>query len=178
VKSSNLFKLSGQPALSAIALAWLIFMGVGLPAAPAQGQSSSPTASYSRSSISGTFLAARQAGNERDVAAAATYYRAALRLDPKNNELLEKAFLAVLQNGELDEAVRLAERVLLVDKSHRVARLVLGVRAIKQKQYPKARQELSQLYAARSPIWRRRCSQPGPRPPPMRARRRSRASIS
>ena len=159
MKSSNLFKRTAPPALAAItlmcALTWLVFAG-GLPTAQAQGQSQaptqsqaqpqsqSPTATYSRSSISGTFLAARHAGNERDTGAAATYYRSALRLDPRNNELLEKAFLSVLQNGEVDEAVRLAERVLQVDKNHRIARLVLGVRAIKQKQYPKARQELSQ----------------------------------
>ncbi len=37
-----------------------------------------------------------------------------------------------------------AERVLQVDKTDRIARLVLGVRAIKQKQYPAARRELAQ----------------------------------
>src|SRR5262249_46298989 len=35
------------------------------------------------------------------------------------------------------------ERVLQVDKNDRIARLVLGVRAIKQKQYPVARRELA-----------------------------------
>ena len=58
--------------------------------------------------------------------------------------------MAVLQNGEIDEAVRLAERLLQVDKTDRVARLVLGVRAIKQKQYVTARQQLAQ--SVRGPI--------------------------
>src|SRR5262249_45843573 len=49
-----------------------------------------------------------------------------------------------------DEGVRLAERVLQVDKNDRIARLVLGVRAIKQKQYPVARRELAQ--SIRGPI--------------------------
>ena len=53
-------------------------------------------------------------------------------------------------NGDVDEAVRLAERVLQVDKNDRIARLVLGVRAIKQKQYPAARRELAQ--SVRGPI--------------------------
>src|SRR5207302_1832983 len=105
---------------------------------------------YSRTSVSGSFLAARHAGVERDAAAAASYYRAALRGDPRNNELLGRAFLAVLANGEVEEAVKLAERVLQVDKNDRVARLVLGVRAIKQKQYPVARQQLAQ--SIRGPI--------------------------
>jgi hypothetical protein len=56
----------------------------------------------------------------------------------------------VLVNGEVDEGVKLAERVLQVDKNDSIARLVLGVRAIKQKQYPAARRELAQ--SIRGPI--------------------------
>jgi tetratricopeptide (TPR) repeat protein len=135
-----LFRRAALPALAAVALSWS-----GLPAAQAQVPST-----YSRTSVSGSFLAARHAGVERDAAAAASYYRAALRGDPRNNELLGRAFLAVLANGEVEEAVKLAERVLQADKNDRVARLVLGVRAIKQKQYPVARQQLAQ--SVRGPI--------------------------
>ncbi|HEY6994174.1 MAG TPA: tetratricopeptide repeat protein [Xanthobacteraceae bacterium] len=106
--------------------------------------------SLPRTTPSGSYLAARHAGGQRDAAAAASYYRAALRGDPRNNELLGRAFLAVLANGEVDEAVRLAERVLQADKTDRIARLVLGVRAIKHKQYPLARRELAQ--SIRGPI--------------------------
>jgi tetratricopeptide (TPR) repeat protein len=112
-------------------------------------QAEAPT-NLSRTSASGSYLAARHAGGERDAAAAASFYRAALRGDPRNNELLGRTFLAVLANGDIDEAVRLAERVLQVDKTDRIARLVLGVRAIKQKQYPLARRELAQ--SIRGPI--------------------------
>jgi tetratricopeptide (TPR) repeat protein len=111
-------------------------------------------------------------GGQRDAAAAASYYRAALRGDPRNNELLGRTFLAVLANGEVDEAVKLAERVLQVDKTDRIARLVLGVRAIKQKQYPIARRELAQSIRGRSPILPRRCWRPGR----WRARPRSKAA--
>jgi tetratricopeptide (TPR) repeat protein len=101
-------------------------------------------------SASGSFLAAQHASRDRDAAAAATFYRSALRSDPKNNELLDRTFLSVLLNGEVEEAVRLADRVLQVDKEDRIAHLVLGVRAIKQKQYPVARQQLAQ--SVRGPI--------------------------
>jgi tetratricopeptide (TPR) repeat protein len=117
--------------------------------ARAQAQAPQPS-SFSRTSTSGSFLAARHAGGQKDAAAAASYYRAALRGDPRNNELLGRAFLAVLANGEVDEAVKLAERVLQTDKTDRIARLVVGVRAIKQKQYPVARRELAQ--SIRGPI--------------------------
>jgi tetratricopeptide (TPR) repeat protein len=109
-----------------------------------------PRDAFSRTSPAGSYLAARHAGGQRDAAAAAAYYRAALRGDPRNNELLGRTFLAVLANGEVEEGVKLAERVLQVDKNDRIARLVLGVRAIKQKQYPLARRELAQ--SIRGPI--------------------------
>ena len=104
----------------------------------------------SRVSLSGNYLAGRHAGLQRDIGTAAAYYRAALRADPKNSELLERTFLSVVADGEVDEATKLAERLILIDKTHRIARLVLGVRAIKQKQYPNARTHLSQ--SVRGPI--------------------------
>jgi tetratricopeptide (TPR) repeat protein len=110
-----------------------------------------PTPSdLSRASPAGNYLAAREAGAERDSAAAAAYYRAALKADPKNPELLERAFLSVLSDGEIDEAVKLADRIVQIDHGHRIARLVLGVRAIKQKQYQTARQHFAQ--SVRGPI--------------------------
>ena len=104
----------------------------------------------SRVSASGSFLAAQHATRERDAAAAANFYRSALRSDPRNNDLLDRTFLSVLLNGDVEEAVRLADQVLKVDKDDRIARLVLGVRAIKQKQYPVARQQFAQ--SVRGPI--------------------------
>ena len=138
-------------AAAALALTWAGTLSV---------QAEAP-ANLSHTSTSGNYLAARHAGGERDAAAAAAYYRAALRGDPHNNELLGRTFLSVLANGELDDGVKLAERVLQVDKNDKVARLVLGVRAIKQKQYPAARRELAQsirgpvtdLVAALLPAW-------------------------
>src|SRR4029453_14297535 len=62
-----------------------------LGAAQAEGP-----ASFSRTSASGSYLAARHAGGQKDAAAAAAYYRAALRGDPPNNELLGRPFLAGL----------------------------------------------------------------------------------
>src|SRR5207302_2834253 len=128
------FRPAVLTALAAAAMTWS-----GLASVSAQAPSP-----YARTSVSGSYLAARHAGSERDAASAAAYYRAALRGDPRNNELLTRAFLAVLANGEVEEAVRLGERVLQADKNERVARLVLGVRGIKQKQYPQARQQLAQ----------------------------------
>jgi tetratricopeptide (TPR) repeat protein len=99
---------------------------------------------------SGSYLAARHAGQQRDAAAAAAYYRAALRRDPKNGELLDRAFLSLLVDGNIDEAVKFADRVAQADKSDRVARLVIGVSELKRKQYGPARKDLTQ--SVRGPI--------------------------
>ena len=51
----------------------------------------------------------------------------ALRHDPKNGDLLDRTFLSLLVDGDVDEAVKYAERVAQADKNDRVARLVIGV---------------------------------------------------
>ena len=118
---------------------------------PVQSSAQIPSQSeLSRVSPSGSYLAARHAGVQRDAAAAAAYYRAALRADPRNSEILERAFLSVLAEGDVEEAVRLAERIVQLDRNDRIARLVLGVRALKQKNYAAARQNLAQ--SVRGPI--------------------------
>ncbi|MCK9908927.1 tetratricopeptide repeat protein [Microbacteriaceae bacterium K1510] len=99
---------------------------------------------------SGSYLAARHAGQMRDAAAAAAYYRVALNRDPKNGELLDRTFLSLLVGGNIDDAVKYADQVAAADKSDRVARLVLGVNALKKKQYVVARRELAQ--SVRGPI--------------------------
>jgi tetratricopeptide (TPR) repeat protein len=98
----------------------------------------------------GSYLAARHAGAERDSAAAATYYLDVLKLDPRNPDLLSRAFLSVLTDGDIDEASKLGERLLAVDHSDRIARLVIGVRELKLKHYGAARQNFSQ--SVRGPV--------------------------
>ena len=104
----------------------------------------------SRITPSGNYLAARQANLERDADAASVYYRAALRTDPRNPELLELAFYSVLADGDIDEATRLADRLIQLDRNNRNAHLVLGVKALKTKNYKEARQQFGQ--ATRGPV--------------------------
>ena len=98
----------------------------------------------------GSYLAARHASVERDASSAAAFYRSALRTDPKNNELLDRAFISSLADGDIDEAVKLADRILTMDKANRVARLVVGVRDLKQKKYAAAQVNINQ--SIRGPI--------------------------
>jgi tetratricopeptide (TPR) repeat protein len=98
----------------------------------------------------GSYLAARHAGVERDAATAAAYYLNVLKADPRNADLLSRTFLSVLSDGDVDEAGRLADRLIQLDRTDRIARLVIGVRALKQKQYALARQNFAQ--SVRGPV--------------------------
>ena len=103
------------------------------------------------STASGSYLAARHAGVERDSGtAAAVYYLNVLKADPRNADLLSRTFLSVLTDGDIDEAGRLADRLIQLDRTDRIARLVIGVRALKQKQYAIARQNFAQ--SVRGPV--------------------------
>jgi tetratricopeptide (TPR) repeat protein len=96
-----------------------------------------------RDNSAGNYLAARHAGVERDAAAAANYYLKVLKSDPHNPDLLSRAFLSVLTDGDIEQAAKLADKVLQIDRTDRIARLVVGVRALKQRQYAVARQNLA-----------------------------------
>ena len=93
-------------------------------------------------SPAGNYLAALIAGADRDTLAASTYFREALRFDPANKELLERAFVSSLSNGNMRESFVLAERTLRSEPKNGLAHLVLAVRAIKAKQWATARDEL------------------------------------
>jgi tetratricopeptide (TPR) repeat protein len=121
------------------------------PDHPAESSAQFPTRNDLKSlTMSGSYLAARHAGVERDATSAAAFYRSALRTDPKNNELLDRAFISSVADGDVDEAVKLAEKILTVDKSNRVARLVVGVQDLKLKKYSAAQLNINQ--SIRGPI--------------------------
>jgi tetratricopeptide (TPR) repeat protein len=92
---------------------------------------------------SGNYLAALIAGDERDTIAAATYFREALRADPHNPDLIERAFAAALSNGNMQDAFELADRLLTRDPSNSLARLTSASRAIADGQYAVARAQLA-----------------------------------
>jgi len=123
---------------------------LGLPSALA-AQGSTPTPQeLEQATVSGSYLAARHAGIERDSATAAAYYLNVLKSDPRNADLLGRTFISVLGEGNVEEAGKLADRVLQLDRNDRIARLVVGVRALKQRQYALARQNLAQ--SVRGPV--------------------------
>src|SRR6201992_729898 len=135
-----------RSAIAALAfLALPVVASAQTPERPADNSAQFPSPHDLKAlTTSGSYLAARHASVERDAASAAAFYRSALRSDPKNNELLDRAFISSLADGDIDEAIKLADRILTIDKSNRVARLVIGVRDLKAKKYPSAQLNITQ----------------------------------
>ncbi|QRG04729.1 tetratricopeptide repeat protein [Xanthobacter dioxanivorans] len=94
-------------------------------------------------SLTGSYLAARLAISERDNDAAITYLRNLLRLDSRNDEIVERTFYLMLVDGQIDEAMKLTDRLIKTDRTNRIARLALAVRAIRKGHYQSARTHLA-----------------------------------
>ncbi|UGA44924.1 tetratricopeptide repeat protein [Bradyrhizobium quebecense] len=137
--------------LAAAALAVPAQLSAQTPNHPTDNTAQFPSKADLKSlTTSGSYLAARHASVERDATSAAAFYRSALRTDPKNSELLDRAFISSLADGDIEEAVKLADRILTQDKANRVARLVVGVRDLKLKKYAAAQSNINQ--SVRGPI--------------------------
>src|SRR6202453_1720446 len=91
----------------------------------------------------GNYLSALIASADRDTPAAEVYYREALRVDPRNPDLLERAFAAALSNGDETSASSLGEQLLGRDPTNNLARLAIAVRDIEQGQFASARAHLA-----------------------------------
>ncbi|MCB1437685.1 MAG: tetratricopeptide repeat protein [Rhodobiaceae bacterium] len=95
-------------------------------------------------SLFGDYLAGRFAAGQRDNSAAAAFFREALRKDPGNEVILGRAFVLELATGNMDGAAELAQRLVKVDSGNRLARLTLGVRALRARQYAAARRNFTE----------------------------------
>ncbi len=98
----------------------------------------------------GNYLSALIASADRDTPAAEVYYREALQVDPRNADLLERAFAAALSNGDEATASSLGERLLARDPNNGLARLAMAVRDIEQGQFASARAYLAGADAMRA----------------------------
>jgi tetratricopeptide (TPR) repeat protein len=98
-------------------------------------QASTPAAA---NSLAGTYLAANFAAAQGDVKAATSFYADTLKDAPDNADVLERTFLFAAEGGDLERAMGLASRVLMIDPENRPAHLVLQVGALVKKDYPAA----------------------------------------
>ncbi len=90
-------------------------------------------------SLAGNYLAGRTAAKLRDTAAASDYFAAALGEDPQNPVLVERLFQLQLAAGDLTSAEESAAKVITFNSQQRMARIVLGLKAFRDRQYADAR---------------------------------------
>lgn len=104
-----------------------------------------PETSYARiGTLYGNYLAAQEATRLKDSRAAANYYDRALKADPDNQILLERAFMFEVSAGNKTKARDLASRIVENGSDNRLARLALAVREIERGRMSTARKHLEE----------------------------------
>lgn len=89
-------------------------------------------------SLIGNYLAGRLARSMNDSESAARFYRNALVRDPANGVLLEQALLMEMADGQFDRAIELSRTLVTVEPTHRIAHLMLGLEAFKNRSFKEA----------------------------------------
>jgi tetratricopeptide (TPR) repeat protein len=93
----------------------------------------------------GSYLAARHATNLRDAPAAARFYRQALRHDPTNPVLIERALVSEVSAGNIDAAADLGEQLVKTMPAAKLPNLVIGMRALRDAGYARARDAFGRI---------------------------------
>lgn len=91
------------------------------------------------------FLAGRLAQNNGDTRAAADYYASALKFDPENVDLMQRAFTLLVAEGRMDEAGPLADRLLAFDSDAPIPLLVAGLKDAREGHWAQAESRFTQL---------------------------------
>lgn len=110
-----------------------------------------PDPTRSSGSLYGDFLVATYAGSTRDSRVAAKRYLAALEQDPANTTLLDRAFVFSVAAGDMDQAIKLTDRVIAANPQSDLAPLIRGVHALKAKDYAAAKASFAAAHPANDP---------------------------
>jgi tetratricopeptide (TPR) repeat protein len=101
------------------------------PASSAAAKPAAATAIADAEQLFGDYLSARHAQHTRDFAPAARWYDKALAADPNAPELIKRAFLMEVSEGNFDRAEVLAKRELMRDPRDALAQLTIVVARLK-----------------------------------------------
>jgi tetratricopeptide (TPR) repeat protein len=113
-------------------------LATALLAMPALAERSPGQELVPAQTLSGAFLAAETARTENDFDAAVTYYGEAMRFDPENADIQQELLIALITSGKFDDALPVAEKLKSNPQIERVARVALGIQAIRERQYLQA----------------------------------------
>src|SRR3990170_2660287 len=113
---------------------------VAAPAAYSEIGSGGPEDS---GTVLGNYLSGRMARGDHDTGTAAEFYSRALAVDPKNEIILEQAFLLEAASADWNNAIRLAKDLVKIEPGHRIARFLLGCEAFKQARFKDADEDFA-----------------------------------
>ena len=91
--------------------------------------------SVAASSLSGDYLAGRQASFDGNIQAAANYYGRAVMFDPENPMILERAALAEISLGDVPRAAALAAKLVSDGSRSQVAQMALVAKSAEAEDY-------------------------------------------
>ncbi len=123
----------------------LLLAAVGIGGcAVIQSNPAEPPPQTAQAQSFGDYLSARLAASDHNMSDAARLYGASLAADPNNGDILSRAFLYSAASGNIEEATKLAARLVALQPDNRAARLALTVAALKRGNDAQARQEIEQ----------------------------------
>lgn len=93
----------------------------------------------------GAYLAGRYAQSHGDTRSAAEFLQNAARRDPDNTDLQQRAFSLLLAEGRLDEAMPIAERLLIIDGDAALPILATGLRDARDGRFAAAEKRFAAL---------------------------------
>ncbi|MCC2099304.1 MAG: tetratricopeptide repeat protein [Hyphomicrobiales bacterium] len=117
--------------------------GLVAPAAHARGTRAIATPFVVADTLAGSYLSAMSASRRNDTLAASTYLREVLRYDPDNKDVLDRAYIATLSNGDMADAFAIARRLVKKETNHSLGRMGLAIRAFKVRHFITARTSLA-----------------------------------
>jgi tetratricopeptide (TPR) repeat protein len=98
-----------------------------------------------RQTVTGNFLAGREALADLRTDDAARYFSDAAAGDWDNPILIERSFIAYAANGQISDSARLAKHLLELSSPNDLATLVLGTEALKDRRYAAAARALENV---------------------------------
>ena len=102
------------------------------------GSAETPEPPVRTSTFAGAFLAGNAARADNDFDAAAGYFDKALTFDPGNVNLQREFMVSLITSGQIDKALAVAEALKDVPDVERIARLVIGLEAMRNGRWDEA----------------------------------------
>ncbi|MEI9932084.1 MAG: tetratricopeptide repeat protein [Rhizomicrobium sp.] len=112
------------------------FSVAGFTAATASTRADDEASAYT------AYLSGRFAADEHDMSQAAKFYTESLGYQPDDPTIQALAFFYSTSAGDVDEAAKLAKRLVTTAPDDRASRLVLAITALKKQDYKEARDQI------------------------------------